>query len=317
MPPTDPMEPAVAPPDPARAGAAFALAAYVAWGLAPAYWKQLEALPPFEILAYRVVSSAVVGVLGVTLGRSWRALRDALGIRAVALPLVCSALIIGGNWFLFLFAVVNDRIVDTSLGYFLTPLLNVALGVVFLRERLRPWQAVSVGLAALGVARMAIELGGVPWISLALGGSFACYGLLRKRAPVASLVGFAAETALLAPLALAYLAWLTASGEGLLGRDVVEGAGATVGWLAGAGLMTAGPLVWFASAARRLPLSMVGLFQYIAPTVSLGLAVGIYGEPFEHSRAEAFACIWLALAIYTWDWLRTAAPAPAVLADEA
>ncbi|MGH0037522.1 MAG: EamA family transporter RarD [Myxococcota bacterium] len=291
--------------DPIRAGIVFALLAYGAWGVAPAYWKQLEDLPPFEILAYRVLSSAVVGLLLLTLGRSWRALRDALGIRRVALVLSTTALIIGGNWFLFLYAVVHDRIVDTSLGYFLTPLLNVALGRLFLGERLRLWQGVAVALAAVGVARLAFELGGLPWISLALGGSFACYGLLRKWAPVPSLVAFATESSILAPLAGGYLAWLAWTGAGSANARVVLD-GATGAWLAGTGLMTAGPLVWFASAARRLPLSVVGLFQYIAPTVSLGLAVLVYGEPFLRSQLEAFGCIWLALAVYTWDWRRAA-----------
>lgn len=294
--------------DPIRAGTAFALLAYGAWGVAPVYWKQLESLPPFETLAYRVVSSAAVGLLLLGIGRSWRPLRDALGVRSVAIVLLVTALTIGGNWFLFLYAVVNDRIVDTSLGYFLTPLLNVALGVAFLRERLRPWQGVAVALAGAGVARLAVEVGGLPWISLALGGSFAGYGFLRKWAPVPSLVGFAAETSVLAPLALGYLVWLTWSGGGLWGAATAPQP-ATVGWLAGAGLMTAGPLVWFASAARRLPLSMVGLFQYIAPTISLAIAVWLYDEPFRRSQAEAFTCIWLALGLYTWDLRRAAAAA--------
>ncbi len=294
------------PPDSStlRAGSAFALLAYGAWGIAPVYWKQLDGVPPFEVLVWRVLSSAVVGLLLVSGARLWRDARDALGIRSVALALLASSLIIGANWFLFLWAVDNDRIVDTSLGYFLTPLLNVALGFLFLRERLRRWQAVAVGLAAIGVARLAVELGGLPWLSLALGGSFAAYGLIRKLAPVPSLVGFAAETAILVPLALIAMSRLEATTT-----LAPSATGSTWLWLAGSGLMTAGPLVWFASAARRLPLSMVGLFQYLAPSISLGIAVSLYGEPFHRHQLEAFACIWLALGIYTWD-LRRGIPAP-------
>jgi len=300
--------------DELRAGIVYALLAYGSWGVAPVYWKQLAALPPSQVLACRVLSSMLFGWLLLSAARRWRELRGVAGVRSVAAALLGTSLLIGGNWFLFLWAVTSDRIVDTSLGYFLTPLLNVALGAVFLGERLRRWQAIAVALAALGVARLALELGGLPWVSLALGGSFATYGLLRKLAPVSSLVGFAAETSLLAPLAGAYLLRLELTG-GHGATPLAELSTGTLAWLAGAGVITAGPLVWFASAARRLPLSMVGLFQYIAPSVSLAIAVWIYGEPFRRSQAEAFTFIWVALALYTWDLRRASAAKGPPLAE--
>ena len=194
----------------------------------------------------------------------------------------------------------TERVLASSLGYFLGPLVNVALGIVFLRERLRPWQIGSILLAAFGVVPMAWSAGGLPWISLALALSFGVYGLLRKVAPMAPLVSLSIETALLCPVAATYLVWLEARGAGALSRSDHR----TVGLLVFSGVVTALPLLWFASAAERLRLSTLGLFQYLAPSGHFLLAVLAYGEPFSLGYGIAFGCIWTALAVYSVDAMR-------------
>ncbi len=285
-------------------GVGFALSAYLAWGFAPLYWKQLGSLSATELLTWRILLSAalatvLVGALGLSkdVGASLRRTR---GWRLLSL----SAMLLGSNWWIFIYAVNTDRIVDTSLGYYLTPLLNVALGLLFFGERLRLLQWCAVALAALGVGYMAIDLGRLPWISLALGTTFALYGAIRKSCEISSLGGLLVESTLLAVPATIYLLarelGLTSVGDappaaGYTARDVA--------WLSLSGVVTAFPLVCFAGAARRLPLSAVGLFQYIAPSRSLLVAVLLYGEPFTLVHLTTFALIWLALAIYVLDGL--------------
>jgi chloramphenicol-sensitive protein RarD len=283
-----------------RSGILFALGAYVSWGFTPIFWKQLVDVPATEILAYRIV-----GALGISAGLVFAtgqgaALRDVLRSRRQLLMLVASGLLLGVNWWVFIYAVNTDRIVDTSLGYYLTPLLNVAIGVLLFGERLERAQKIAVALAAVGVAYMAWDFGRLPWISLTLGISFAFYGAIRKSSPVTSLGGLTVETGALLLPSLAYLVW---GGEGHGASDA-----ALPTWTLGrpglvlaCGLLTAFPLGCFASAARRLPLSAVGIFQYIAPSLSLGVAVGLYGEPFTRVHAITFALIWCALALYTWN----------------
>lgn len=280
------------------AGALYALAAFTSWGLLPVYWKHLAGVPALEILMHRVAGTVVFACLLLTLSRRWDEVRVALRSRRSLAALAASSLFIAINWLTFIWAVGAGEIVATSLGYYLNPLVNVALGVLVLRERLRPLQFVAVAIAAAGVAYFTAAQGGLPWISLLLAISFALYGLLRKTVAVASLAGLAIETAVLAPLAIAGIAWREGHGSGAFARS--EELSAAVPWLlAGAGTVTAIPLVWFASAARRLRLATIGLFQYIAPSLSLLLAVFLYGEPFTRAHAVAFACIWTALALYS------------------
>ena len=283
---------------PSRAGAAYALAAYTTWGLLPAYWKVLRTVPAFEVLMHRVAGTVVFACLLLTLARRWPDVRVAVRSRRTLLTLAASSLLIATNWLTFIWAVGRGQIVASSLGYYLNPLVNVALGMIVLRERLRPLQLVAVGIAAVGVAFFTIASGGLPWISLLLATSFALYGLLRKTAAVASLAGLAIETAFLAPLAVAGIAWRESHGVGAFAR-AAELSPAVPWLLAFAGPVTAIPLVWFASAARRLRLATIGLFQYVAPTLSLLLAVLVYGEPFTRAHAVTFACIWTALVLYS------------------
>ncbi|MBW2399221.1 MAG: EamA family transporter RarD [Deltaproteobacteria bacterium] len=283
-------------------GVAYALGAYGIWGFAPMYWRALESIPAAQLLAHRVWWSMVVGVALLLLTRRVGELRVVLRSRRRLLPMLFSALLIGTNWLVFLYAVETDRVLDTSLGYYINPLISVLMGTLLLGEKLRPWQIAAVSLAALGVLWLTLSFGELPWISLVLAFSFALYGLVRKLAPVMPVVGFTLETAILAPLGLAYLLFVRAEGSD-------ASADATFGFrllIVGTGAFTAVPLLCFNSAAKRLKLSTVGLFQYIAPSISFVLAVALYGEPFTRAHTVAFACVWLALAIYSLDSLRAA-----------
>jgi len=291
---------------PTRSGAVYAVAAYTSWGLLPAYWKSLADVPALEVLMHRVAGTVVFACLLLTVSRRWEEVRAALRSRRALALLAASSLLIAGNWLTFIWAVGQHQIVATSLGYYLNPIVNVGIGMVVLREQLRPLQLVAVAIAAAGVAYFTAAQGGLPWISLVLALSFALYGLVRKTVSVASLAGLAIETAALAPLAVAGIAWREAHGSGAFAR--AADLSPAVPWLLGcAGVVTATPLVWFASAARRLRLATLGLFQYIAPSLSLLLAVLVYGEPFTRAHAIVFACIWTALALYTLESWRARA----------
>jgi chloramphenicol-sensitive protein RarD len=220
--------------------------------------------------------------------------------RKSLVALAASALLIAANWLIFIWAVAHEQIVATSLGYYLNPLANVAIGLFLLGERLRPLQLVAVAIAAVGVGFLAWDLGSLPWISLALAASFALYGLIRKTVSVASLAGLTIETAILAPIAALAIGLQESNGQGPITHAAAQGP-QVAGMLAGAGVVTALPLIWFASAARRLRLVTVGLFQYIAPSLALGIAVFAYDEPFTRAHAVAFGCIWTALALYTLE----------------
>jgi len=298
-------------------GAAYAVLAYASWGVVPIYWKWLESIPPLELLMHRIAGTALFAALLLTVSGRWGEVRAVLRRRRSLAALLGSALLIAANWGIFIWAVQHGQIVATSLGYYLNPLVNVALGLLFLRERISRGQALAVAIAAAGVAYFTAAAGGLPWISLALAFSFALYGWIRKTVAAGSLAGLAVETALLAPAALVGIATLEARGAGALGQAGQLGAARLAGLLL-TGVVTALPLLWFASAARRLQLATVGLFQYLAPSLALLCAVWLYGEPFTRAHAVAFACIWTALALYSFESLRAfrALPAPARLANE-
>lgn len=279
----------------ARSGAFFAIAAYGSWGLVPLYWKALGPVPSLELLAHRVVWSLVFVAAAVAILGKLGETREALRSWRVAARLLLTTALISANWGIFIWAVQSGRLLEASLGYYINPLANVALGVVALGERLRRTQVIAVGLALCGVVVMTAAAGVFPWVSLLLAGSFALYGLLRKTAPVDALTGLFIETGMLLPVAGGYVAWLEARGQGALGQGTA-GHGAM---LAAAGLVTALPLLWFTAAARRLPLSTLGFFQYIAPTCQFLLAVFLYDEPLSAARTTSFALIWAALLLLT------------------
>ena len=279
-------------------GIVYAALAYAAWGLFPLYFHQLAGIPALEVVVHRTVWSLVF-VLGVLLVRrhwGWIRLLQPRVLGAFAL----SALLLSGNWLTYVWAVQHQHVVDASLGYFILPLVNVALGYVFLRERPRPGQWLAVAVAAAGVLWLTLQTGRLPWIALVLAVTFGFYGLLRKVASLGALEGLALETMLLAPLGLGALAWWSAQGQGVL----VQGEASAIGWLLLAGPLTAIPLLLFAAGARRIPLTTLGILQYISPTLQFALGVWVFHEPFEMARLAGFVLIWAALAVYSVEgWL--------------
>ncbi len=280
-----------------RAGVWFAVAAYGTWGVAPVYFKHLGFAAPAEVVAHRVIWSVVVLGLVIWLRGLWPTVR-ALSFRQLA-GLALSGCLISANWLIFVWAIASDHMLDASLGYFINPLMNVLLGMAFFHEWLRPAQKLALLLAAVGVASEIISAGVVPWVGLALATSFAFYAVVRKRIAVGSAVGLALETTLMLPAAVIYLAVTTAAGSGAL----ATGSATDVALLVAAGPVTVVPLVCFAAAAMRLPLSVLGFFQYLAPSAMLALAVFVYGEPFRPSQLVTFGCVWAALLIFSGEAL--------------
>ena len=300
-----------------RAGILFGIAAYGLWGLFPLYFPLLDPAEPAEILAHRIGWSLlfVGGVLAARrrVAEMARIARD----RRIAALLAGAALLIAVNWGVFIYAVTNDRVLEASLGYFITPLVSVAFGMLVLGERLRRAQAVAVGLGALAVVVLTAYYAGFPWVALVLAASFGTYGLLKKLADVGAAEGLALETLMLIVPALVYLALLWTSGEGTFGS---EGAGHAL-LLAASGPVTAVPLLLFAASVTRVPLTMVGLLQYLAPVLQFLIGWLVVDEAMPTSRWIGFGLVWAALAIFTWDGLRAAgaarraAPSPVPVAE--
>ena len=276
-------------------GVLFALAAYVFWGVAPVYFKWVDFASAVEIVSHRVVWSTVLLVALLLLQRQWRALRS-LTFKHLGALLVSSALI-AVNWGVFVWALLNDRMLETSLGYYINPLVTALLGVGFLGERLRPLQWFCLLLAAAGVMNAVVSAGVLPWAGLSLAFSFGFYGLVRKRLGLASTVGLTVETALILPVAVIFLVTTSVTGT-VEPRTTSE-----LALLALGGLVTIFPLLCFGAAAVRLPLSILSFFQYIAPTLTLLLAVWVYGEPFRSAQWLTFGCIWVALVLFSMDAL--------------
>lgn len=280
-------------------GLAAGIAAFGIWGLFPLYLHPLSDVPATQVIAHRIAWSCLI-LLG------WMALRGELGRLTATLTnptllsrLTLTALLISGNWLVYVWGVTHAHIVETSLGYYINPLVNVVLGVVVLHERLNRAQWIAIALAAVAVSYLTVLAGRPPWIACTLAVSFSLYGFVRKVISVEALPGLASETLLLAPLAVAYLLWCQASGTGALGT-----AGSAVSaLLIGSGLVTAIPLLLFAYGARRLPYSTVGVLQYIAPSLQLACGVLVYREHFGLERAVGFALIWAALLVYAADGL--------------
>ena len=313
--------PSSTPPDPAplssedadarrrTSGVIAALACFAAWGLLPVYWKQLPEVPAGEMVAHRVLWSLLFVMVLLTHQRGWSGIRLQWSARTLAWAALAGAAITV-NWGLYIWAVNSDRVVDTSLGYFLMPLVNLLIGLVFFRERLRPWQWVAVAVAAAGVSQALVAQAGMPWVALGLCSSFGVYGALRKQSHLESLPGLFLETLTMAPLALAWLARARLAGTAAFGFHDVHASA----FLLGAGVVTALPLLWFSHAARRLPLSTVGFIQYLSPGLSFVLGTTLYHEPVSATRLVTFACVWIALAVFTGEalWRRRKAVAGTV-----
>ncbi len=290
-------------------GAAYAIGAFVLWGLFPLYFHLVRAVPPLELVLQRAAWSLVFLLAVLALRGQWAWLGESLRQpRRLRLFALTGALIIG-NWLVYVYAMQSQRVAEASLGYFINPLVSVLLGVVVLKEKLRPLQKLAVAVAAAGVLWLTLMSGRLPWIALVLAVSFGLYGLLRKTASLGALEGLALETLIWAPLMLPALWWITTQHNGAL----ASGPPSLVAWLLLAGPLTALPLLLFSAGARRLPLSTLGMVQYVSPTLQLVLALWVFHEPFSPQRLLGFALIWTALAIVSADAFRARAGRSAAL----
>jgi chloramphenicol-sensitive protein RarD len=280
-----------------KIGLLYTTGAFLLWGAVPVYWKTLQRVPALEILAHRIVWGFVLVTIWMTIRGRWPELRDVFRRPRTVAALLASTVFIAVNWGLFIYAVNTDRVLATSLGYYINPLVNVLLGLVVLHERLNRKQWLAVGFATLAVILLTIQVGQLPWISLVLPISFGLYSLLRKTVRADAVVGLTFETAALFPFAAALLLRQEFRGVGALGHQGID----MDLLLVAAGAVTAVPLILFTLGVRRIPLSTAGLLQYIAPTCTFLLAVLVYDEPFTTAHAISFGLIWIALCIYSFD----------------
>jgi len=277
-----------------KKGVLYGIGAYVLWGFFPIYWKVLHQVSAFQVIGHRIGWSFIVLIFFIVITRQWQEFRSVasnaktIGIYAIA------GVLLSINWLIYVWGVNADFIVETSLGYFINPLLSVLLGVLFLRERLRSAQWIPVVLAAIGVIYLTVVYGRLPWIALSLAFSFGFYGLVKKLAPLGSLYGLTLETAIVFPIALVYLIFVEINGAGAFLHNSMR----IDLFLAGSGIVTTIPLLMFASAAKQIPLTMVGILQYIAPTLQFLIGVFIYKEPFDQAHLIGFGIVWIALIVF-------------------
>ena len=289
-----------------RSGIIYAALAFLCWGLFPIYFHALGDVPPMQILAHRMLWSLGFLLIVLVLRRQWKWLNVVRQPR-VFFSFVLSAVLLSANWLVYIWSVTNHHVIEASLGYFINPLVNIMLGYLILKERLRTVQWVAIAIAALGVAWLTWQTGTVPWIALFLAFSFGSYGLLRKTAALGALEGLSFETIVLFPLAAAYVIWLTVNGQNVF---INTDSDTTRVLLVMAGPLTAIPLLLFASGARRIPLSILGLLQYLSPTLQFLLGVWLFKEAFTADRLVGFALIWSALILFAGEGLLRRPPAP-------
>ena len=290
-----------------RSGIIYAALAFLCWGLFPIYFHALDGVPPLQILAHRMLWSLGFLLIVLALRRQWKWLNVVRQPR-VFFSFVLSAVLLSANWLVYIWSVTNHHVIEASLGYFINPLVNIMLGYLILKERLRSVQWVAIAIAALGVAWLTWQTGTVPWIALFLAFSFGSYGLLRKTAALGALEGLSFETIVLFPLAAAYVIWLTVQGQNVFintDSDTIRVL------LVMAGPLTAIPLLLFASGARKIPLSILGLLQYLSPTLQFLLGVWLFKEAFTADRLVGFVLIWSALILFAGEGLLRRQPAPA------
>jgi chloramphenicol-sensitive protein RarD len=283
-----------------RLGLLAAFLSFVMWGVLPVFWKALDTVPSLEVLCHRVVWSFLILCPFVLFTGRLSGLSHILRTRRNLLGLVASGFILTSNWFLYIWAVTSNMILETSLGYYINPLVNILFGLIFFREKISRWGWTAIGIAVLGVSWQVVGLGHFPFVPLGLAFSFGIYGLLRKLLQVQALPGLFVETFVVLPLALGYLLWQGAHGESVLFR----GDWSIDALLVGAGLVTTAPLLLFAYGARRIRMTSLGILQYASPTCTFLLGVFVYHEAISAGGLFTFACIWAALAIYTWDSIK-------------
>jgi chloramphenicol-sensitive protein RarD len=281
-------------------GGLAAASTFLLWGVLPIYWKELDGVPPLEVVAHRLFWTSLLLVALLALTGRLGIYRTEFGSAPQVFSHLMRAALLGTNWLTYIWAVSHNRILEASLGYFLVPVVNVSLGVIFLKERLSAAQTVAVCIAAVGIGFFAVNADGLPWVALSLALTFGFYGLLRKRATVGALAGATIETNILLIFAVAWLVLLEAKGEGtFLHTDPSISL-----LLMGTGIITAIPLVLFGYCSRRISLGMIGIFQYLAPTAKFIIGLWVYHEPFTSLQMTGFILIWTALAIYSWSGLR-------------
>jgi chloramphenicol-sensitive protein RarD len=290
-----------------HSGLAYAALAFVWWGLFPLYFRIVDTVAPLEILAHRVVWCLLTLGAVLTWRGQWAWLRLVLRRPKVLLAFLASALLIGANWLAYILAVSHGHVIEASLGYFITPLVNVLLGMTILHERLRRAQWVALAIATAGVVWLTVQAGRPPWIALSLAITFGGYGLLRKVAALGALEGLTLETLLLAPLALLVLVVATVNGSASFPAPHLL----TNAWMIALGPITAVPLLLFAAGARRLSMATLGIVQYVGPSIQFVLGATVFNEPLSRARFVGFACIWLALVVYSFDGWRVSRPAGA------
>jgi chloramphenicol-sensitive protein RarD len=283
--------------NPHLAGIGFGLLAYCIWGFFPLFFRQLAHVPPMDVLSSRALWACVFVGLLLTLHGGWCKVAAVVRAPRQLAMLALAALLVGSNWLMFLWAVDHQQVVASSLGYFLTPLVNVVLGLVVLKERLNRLEWIAVGLAVAAIANEVVTLGSLPWVSLFLAATFGTYGLVRKQVPVDALTGLWLETLAMLPVCGIYALWMAQGGHAVFtGHDLV-----TTTLLVGAGIVTALPLMAFAAATQRLDLATVGMLMYINPTLQFVTAVWLFGEPLQTARLVSFALIWLGLFVFSWS----------------
>ncbi|NJD24690.1 MAG: EamA family transporter RarD [Betaproteobacteria bacterium] len=291
--------------NPRLAGIGFGLLAYGIWGFFPLYFRQLADVPPMDILSNRAAWACVFVGLLLTVRRQWGRVVAVFRVPRQLAMLALAALLVGSNWLVFLWAVANGQVVASSLGYFLTPLVNILLALLVLKERLNRLEWLSVALALAALANEIVALGSLPWVSLFLAATFGSYGLVRKQVPVDAISGLWLETLAMLPVCLLYALWMGQSGHAVFG----SGGWSTVALLAGAGVLTALPLMAFAAATQRLDLATVGMLMYINPTLQFATAIWIFGEPLQPVRLVSFALIWAGLAVFSFSlWRKVRRP---------
>lgn len=272
----------------------YGIAAYAMWGFFPIYWKLLHEVPALQLLGHRIVWSFLLLLAFIFITKRWKDFRSAAFNGKTLRIYTVAGVLLSLNWLIYVWGVNAGFIVETSLGYFINPLLSVLFGVIFLREKLRPMQWLPVVIAAIGVTYLTVTYGRLPWIALSLAVTFGLYGLVKKLSPLGSVFGLTLETGIVFPIAIIYLTVLQAGDSGAFLHD-----GTTVDLLlVGAGIVTTIPLLMFASAAKQIPLNMIGVLQYFAPTIQFLIGVFIYREPFDHTRLIGFSIVWLALIIF-------------------
>jgi chloramphenicol-sensitive protein RarD len=278
-------------------GNLYSVGAYTLWGIFPIFWKLIQSVPALEIIAHRIIWTLLFTSSVLIITREWQDFQAVIKQRRILMPYVATAALLGINWFTYVWAVNTGFIVETSLGYFINPLVSVLFGLIFLKEKLRLWQWIPVALAFIGVLYLTIQYGSLPWIAFTLAFSFGTYGLVKKTAPLESLQGLVSETSIMFLPAFLYLLYLEFSGNGAFGHQ----GPLTTTLLVLAGVATGVPLLLFGAAARRIQLSTIGILQYIAPTLQFLIGVLVFGEDFSQDRVIGFSLIWIALLIYSTE----------------